>query len=235
MRNWFTFAGMDSRDFGIYISGQGTYNAPEKMYNMIEIPGRSGNLVGIENRLANVELTYPAFIYDSFKQQIANMKSAFLALNGYQRLYDTYNPDEYRLAVFHGGTEVNATVMNDAGQFELTFDCKPQRYLLSGDRDVDVTASLQIVNPTAFESKPLIRVYGYGTLGINSDSITIANQFSYVDIDCEMMDCYSGTSNANPYVSFSSNNFPTLRAGENNFSKTANITQIKVIPRWWQV
>lgn len=235
MRNYLTFGGLDSRDYGVYISGSGVFNAPERQYEMISIPGRSGDLVGIERRLANIELVYPAFIYADFKKQIAALNSAFLAKEGYQQLIDTYYPDEYRMALFAGGTEVDSVSDRRAGQFELKFQCKPQRYLLEGAEQVDITSSLKLINPTAFDSSPLIRVYGYGDLGINSMTVTIANQFSYVDIDSEMMDCYSGTNNANPYVSFSGNDFPTLRPGTNNFTKTSNITQIKIVPRWWHV
>lgn len=235
MRNYLSFGGLDSRDFGIYISGHGVFNAPARQYEMIEVPGRNGDLIGIERRISNIEVAYPAFIYADFKRQMTAMKSAFLAKVGYQKLIDTYYPDEYRMAVFQGGTEVNATEKNDAGQFELVFNCKPQRYLISGDKQQDITSSLKLINPTDMPSSPLIRVYGYGALGINSETITIANQYAYVDIDCEMMDCYNGTNNANPYVSFSSNDFPTLRPGLNSFTKAGTITQVLITPRWWQV
>ena len=235
MRNWLSFGGLDSRDFGVYISGSGVFNAPERQYEMIEIPGRDGDLVGLEHRIGNIELIYPAFIYADFKRQIAALNSAFLAKEGYQRLMDTYYPDEYRMALFSGGTEVDSVENRRAGQFDLTFNCKPQRYLLSGAEQVDITSSLGLYNPTDFHSSPLIRVYGYGTLGINDQSVTIANQYSYVDIDCEMMDCYYGTTNANNYVSFSGNDFPALQPGSNIFTKTANISQIKIVPRWWHV
>lgn len=235
MRNYFTFDDIDSRDFGVYISGSGVFNAPEKEIEMIAVPGRNGDLIGLESRLLNLELTYPAFIYADFKRNIAALSSALLAKDGYQKLIDTYYPDEYRLATFAGGIDVDSVATRRAGQFDLTFQCKPQRYLLAGQEEVDVTSSLKLVNPTAFSSSPLIRVYGYGTLGINSESVTIANQYSYVDIDCEMMDCYYQTNNANPYVSFSGNDFPKLQAGTNTFTKTANISQIKIVPRWWHV
>ena len=53
MRNWFVLNGVDSRDFGVYISGQGTFSAPRREYDMISIPGRNGDLVGNEKRLEN--------------------------------------------------------------------------------------------------------------------------------------------------------------------------------------
>lgn len=133
MRNYFTIAGRDSRDFGIYISGAGTFNAPEKAYQFFEIPGRSGDLIGNDHRLMNVELTYHAFIYTNFRQNVREFRSFLLSLNGYQKLTDTYHPDEYRMACYVGAFEAEPTPMLDAGEFDITFNCKPQRYLVSGE------------------------------------------------------------------------------------------------------
>lgn len=235
MRNYFTFGGLDSRDFGIYISGQGTFNAPERAYEPIAIPGRNGDLLGIDRRMENVELIYPAFVYRTFSANIAAMRDAFLALTGYQELTDSYHPDEYRLAYFPGGTEINATTKNDAGDFELTFICKPQRFLTSGKTEVDIVAAGgTITNPTAQKAQPLIHVTGYGNLFIGTQRVTIENVLPDVYIDCEMMDCYNGTTNANDYVSFGNVDFPTLPTGVTGFSMSDTITDLTIVPRWWR-
>ena len=234
MRNYFIFGGLDSRDFGIYISGQGTFNAPEREYNPIAVPGRNGALLGIDKRMENVELVYPAFVYSDFNTKIAAMRDAFLALTGYQTLSDSYHTDEFRLAYFPGGTEVKATKKNDAGDFDLTFMCKPQRFLNSGQTEVAVAAGGTIVNPTRQYSQPLIYVKGYGNLYINTGRITIANTFEDVYIDCEMMDCYHGTENANDSVSIREIDFPTLRPGSNSITYQNTITELKITPRWWR-
>ena len=36
------FDGVDSRDYGIYITGDAVFNSPERDVEMIEIPGRNG-------------------------------------------------------------------------------------------------------------------------------------------------------------------------------------------------
>lgn len=136
--NYFTFGPYDSRDFGIYISGSGTFNAPEAEYETAIVPGRNGALLLPEHRLGNVELKYPAYIYTDFNAKIAAMRSAFLGLEGYQRLTDSYHPDEYRLAYFPGDVEVKTTKRLDAGSFTLTFVCKPQRYLVEGEEAVEI-------------------------------------------------------------------------------------------------
>ena len=41
----FIFDGKKSKDFGVYISGNAVYDAPEKDVELIEIPGRDGELI----------------------------------------------------------------------------------------------------------------------------------------------------------------------------------------------
>lgn len=138
MRNYFTFDGVDSRSFGVYISGQGTFKAPARSYDALEIPGRNGALLGIDSRLGNVELTYPAFIYSNFAENIAAFRAFLLSHKGYFKLKDSYHPDEFRLAYYPGPFEPDVTSANNAGSFDITFICKPQRYLESGEEVIEL-------------------------------------------------------------------------------------------------
>lgn len=202
---------------------------------MIPIPGRNGDLVGNEKRFENLELTYPAFIYTNFKQNIRDFRNFLLSLVGYHTLSDSYHPDEFRMALYEGEFEPDVTSKNDAGQFDIVFNCKPQRFLNSGTEVITLSASGSITNPTRFSSQPLLRVYGTGQLGVNSDTITISSADEYTDIDCEMMDCFKGLVNKNPFVSFTSYKFPVFESGQNNISLGSGITKVEITPRWWQL
>lgn len=138
MRNYFILNGVDSRDFGVYISGQGTFNAPQKNYTFYNVPGRDGALLSTDNRLENTTLTYDAFIYKDFNENVANFRTFLLSLDGYTILTDSYHPDEFRYAVYTGPFEANVQSKNDAGSFQITFSCKPQRYLFDGEAEWDV-------------------------------------------------------------------------------------------------
>jgi len=236
MRNYITFSGQDLREFGLYISGSGVYNAPERAYEEIEIPGRDGLLLGHEKRLGNVEITYPAFIYTNFKENIGKLKTYLLSKIGYQVLEDTYYPDYFRRGCYYGGLEVEPTSKNDAGSFDLTFMCKPQRYLVSGRTAVTVASGSVINNPTEMPSKPLIRVYGTGTIAVNGTQLTVLASRDYTDIDCELYDCYYLLENRNAYVTFDSDDmhFPELSPGDNEVSYTG-FSEVKITPRWFRL
>ena len=235
MVQYFTFAGKNCLDFKVYISGQGTYTAPARLYSAYEVPGRNGDLLVDEKRFENVDLTYPAFIYVDMKNNVEGFRNFMLSQTGYQRLEDTYHPNEYRLAFYKDGLEAAIDQRHEFASFEVTFNCKPQRYLKSGERVITLESNGSIMNPTRFESKPLLRVYGTGQLTIGSKHLTISQTNVYTDIDCEMMDCFKGTTNRNAYVTFSDYNFPTLAPGVNNFTLGSGITKVEITPRWWQL
>lgn len=105
----------------------------------------------------------------------------------------------------------------------------------AGELTVDVQSSNILSNPTKYPSKPLIRIYGNGTATINGQTITVINSTSYVDIDCEMQDCYEGSVNRNNDVTFSTYDFPSLEPGDNVFLAGTGITGFLVTPRWWKL
>lgn len=171
-----TFDGIDSKQYGVYITGEAVYNSPSRDVEMIEIPGRNGSYALDKGRFNNIEVTYPAGIFgrdeSEFAQVISDFRNAIASRKGYCRLTDDYNTNEYRMGVYMSGLEVTPTMLK-AGQFEITFNCKPQRFLTSGETEQTVTNS--ITNPTLFDSHPLLMTYGYGDININEDKITIGN------------------------------------------------------------
>ena len=178
--NTITFGGVTSSTYDIYISGEGVWSAPERDAEVITIPGRNGAFVQDNGRFQNITVTYPAFIVKdnntNFKTKIDGFRNAMASKVGYQRLVDTYHTDEYRMAAFIGGMEVEPILYNDhAATFDLVFECKPQRFLTSGETAVSVANNGTITNPTLFDSKPMLEVKGYGDIGIGNDTITVEN------------------------------------------------------------
>lgn len=176
--NSIVFGGINSSTYGIYISGEGVWNAPERDAETIQIPGRNGEYVLDKGSFKNIEVTYPAFnqetSYNDFRTKVDNFRNAISSLKGYQRLTDSFHPDEYRMAAFIGGLEVKPVLYNDKSmEMNITFDCKPQRFLTSGETQQTVTSGATITNPTLFESHPLLLVDGYGDININDDVISI--------------------------------------------------------------
>ena len=103
----------------------------------------------------------------------------------------------------------------------------------TGDITVEVTGGTLFNNPSPFNAKPLIRAYGIGTFRINDNVVTIASHDKpYIDIDCELQECYYEGDNMSAYVSFSDNDYPVL-VPDDNYVLMVGVTKLDVTPRWW--
>lgn len=137
MRKTFTFNGHNSAEFGLFITGAAVYDAPQYDYDFVSIPGRSGDLILDNGRFHNLEVRYPAFVVDP--SQMAAIRAWLLGARGYQRLTDDYNPDEYRMAVYAVGLEGDP-FNQKAVNFDIVFNCKPQRYALEAEEPITFAA-----------------------------------------------------------------------------------------------
>lgn len=179
MVNWgkLIFGGVDSSEYGIYITGEAVYNAPERDVEFIEVPGRNGSVAMDKGRYKNITVTYPAGTFgknqEDFREALSAFRNAILSQKGYQRLEDTYHPEEYRMGVYAAGLEVSPASRGKAGQFDLSFVCKPQRFLSIGDYPIPVEWGDVLENPTQFSSKPLLEVEGDGYIEFGESSVVL--------------------------------------------------------------
>ena len=105
----------------------------------------------------------------------------------------------------------------------------------AGTIEVTVASPVDLTNPTNFPAKPLIRVYGNGSVQVGDTIATVQNNADgYVDIDCESMNCYDTTGGRNADVSFSGNDFPELASGDNGILLTGP-SRVEITPRWWEL
>ena len=170
------FDGEDSRNYGVYITGEAVYNAPARDVEMVSIPGRNGSFALDKGRFQNIEVSYPAGIFAEteadFAQAISDFRNLLCSRNGYVRLTDDYNPNEYRMAIYKSGLEVEPAQLK-AGEFNIVFDCKPQRWLTSGETAQAVVDGETLTNPTLFGSSLLIRCNGYGQIAFGGAPIKV--------------------------------------------------------------
>lgn len=233
MMHYLTFAGRSTHDFGIWISGESTFSAPERNVESQEVAGRNGSLLFDKGNFKNMTVKYPAFIKEGMPNKIRDFLNFAGSQIGYQRLEDTYHPYEYRMGRFKPNMTIDSSgYMNRSGKFTLEFDCKPQRFLKSGEEITTLETDGVILNRTLQNAKPLLRVYGTaGAIEIGAETIEISTIDDYVDIDCEIMDAYKGAVNCNGNVSFTDD--IVLSPGDNNISLSGGITKIEITPRWF--
>ena len=229
------FNNKSSKDYDIMVEKMPDYEIAEKDYDIIHIPGRNGDILVDKGSYKNVPRRYQLSIGSLEKDftYMAIKLSEWLQSTGYSRLEDSYEPNYYRLAMYQdSGTIEN--ILESAGKITISFNCKPQRFLKSGEKKTIFLNNGTIYNYTNFDSLPIIIVNGIkdGEIRIGKYTIIISSIDSSLTINSEIQDVYTGTINKNSTINLI-NGYPKLIPGENEISFSGGITSLEVIPKWW--
>lgn len=169
------FDGVNLTDeYGVVVSGMGTYATPSRDIELTAISGRNGDIILDQNRFENVTITYPCYISRNFRDRFNSLKAFLMSRKGYCRLEDSYQPDCYRMAVYTAEIVPEMTALNRSGSFELVFNCKPQRYLLNGEEPIEFTA----VDQDGFTAEGYV-VKDWTKSQLNSQSTDIYEYMAY--------------------------------------------------------
>ena len=231
MKCTITFNNIPFSNFGVYFDYSEAFKTPEREYNSYSVIGRSGDLLISRERYKNRTIKLDCFIDENFEENYRNLVNYLHAIDGYCRLETSNEPDVFMMACLDGEIEPKV-YNNDFGEFTLKFNCKPQKYLKTGEIAIPITTNI-LFNSTSQIAKPLIEVVGTGTINFNSNVLVLANNTSTTYIDCEIQDCYEGTINRNSDLTITGA-FPVLATGINNIS-TSGFTSVKLYPRWWRL
>lgn len=239
---YFTYNGRSSADFGLHIQSKNVFSAPEYDAEFISIPGRSGDIINPNRRFANIKVTYTVFLA---RKNAAALASVLRDIKGwlysepdrYHELSDSYDAEYFRYGVISGSLDIEEQ-LNKIGCFTVTFNCKPFKYSFAGQQTIaEGNPRLIVTNPTAFDSKPYIKIYGNGLIrlmvqpeGQGTSSWGFAGVDEYIEIDSELMNCFKGTVLKNDIVT--GDGFPMLKPGTTTIACAGNVQRIEAIPRW---
>lgn len=239
--NWFSLDGVVSEHFGIILTEPPPEIIPERDVEPVSVLGVSGDLVLDNKRYKNAVVPYKCAILPAGSQSLREAVQSAMALlcptAGYCRMEDSYRPELFRYARISRQVSVES-IVEQAGEFTLKFDCKPQRFLKSGENVVSVTAPGSLHNFTLFDAQPIITVYGSGagTVTISGCTVEIKSMEDQITLDCELMDAYRQVGDGaseNMNGSIYAPEFPVLVPGDNTISWTGGVAAVDIIPRWW--
>ena len=240
---YFTYNDRSSADFGLHIEKKDVFSAPEYDVDFISIPGGSGDIINPNRRFSNIKVTYTVFLA---RKNAAALAAVLRDIKGwlysepdrYHEITDSYDAEYFRYGVISGNLDIEEQ-LNKIGCFTVTFNCKPFKYSFAGQQTIaDGNPRLPVTNPTAFDSKPYIKIYGSGTVrlmvqpeGQGTSSWGFAGVDEYIEIDSERMNCFKDTVLKNDTVT--GEGFPVLKPGENSVACAGNVRRVEVVPRWW--
>ncbi len=226
------YNGVNLQDYNVsYMDESAFIAAPSRSYSEVKVAGRNGSLHYSNDRYDNLSVKANCIIFDELERFYGEL-SAFLTQDtNYHRLEGFRRPDIFRMAAVKSVSAPTLRPFARGGLFTITFDCKPLAYVKDGEVSLEMTQSGSIHSDWVTPSKPLLRVYGWGTLQIGTGALTIASDIGeYVDIDCDIKDAYVGENNRNSFIEVAE--WPELVRGENAIVLPSTVTKIEVTPRW---
>lgn len=245
MLSWFSFNRQRSDSFGLHVERVPSQNRPARKYDRYNVPGRNGDIFVMQDAWENVEQTYEVW---GGNGSINNATSVGYDLSGwlfsrnndsgtgYEKLFDSYDPEHFRWAVFTGPFDFES-VLTRRGRTEVTFSCDPRKFLTASAENPVLIGNFpySITNPTRYTSKPHFTIYGSGaaTLSCSGKTITISDIVDGMFLDCENMRAYDEYgANLNTLIS---GEFPIIEPGEQSITKTGGITGVDLVPMWWEL
>ena len=230
------FDGYNFEDYSVVVSGSGTWNMPERLTQKDNVYGRHGALITDAGMFDNIEIPYPAWIARDFAEKYeAFSRMMALHTDKYYRLEDSYHPDYYRQARVVPGIIPKPGTLNRSGEFTVAFDCKPQKWLRSGEEVLEISERLELFNMTGYEAKPLIVIPSGASVTItdedgNAASLETANFGLETTYDADIEESIVGRSYVNEYVTQVGT--ISLKPGKNIITCTA---PIKLTPRFYVI
>ena len=227
--NYIYWKGKYSRDVnGLIICELPPITKPKMRTKVETIDGRDGSII--------TELGYEA--YD---KQITigltrnyDIDEIIDYFNGEGTLNMSNEPDKY-----YRGKIINQIDYERLVRFrQATIKINVQPFKFSATERVKTIQpdgqSLDIWNNGNTTAKPIIRLYGSGTvnLSLNGEQVCVLElDDGYIALDCENQEAFNGTVLKNRQMN---GNFPILKVGKNTFTWTGNITKAEFVrfSRW---
>ena len=214
----FTYKGINSRDMGLRIDGNLSFESPDRDVDLISIAGRNGDLVMDNGRFESVLKTLNCRILtEGNVEERINQIHNWLATDvGYHDFTWSGDRDFTYQAMVENGVRSQRTLTKLA-RMAIKFRVHPIKYLTSSLSERQVSSGMNIANPFDIASKPIIRIVGNGNfrLNIGNQVLDLRDINRGITVDCETMTVTSFNGQFTEFDKMYSS-FPELRPGNNN-------------------
>jgi len=224
--NSFTWKTKDSYlDYGIIINKLPPISKAERDVEEIPIPGRDGDLT--VDYATHKAITFPI---GCTLLDFTNIDTVKAWLDGFGDVAFSWIPGKTYKAKLINKIDIEQTADN-LGEFPLIFKTQPHGYSTSNSLITLTTSPATVTNLATVNSKPIIKVYGTGTISltINSKVISLINVVDYVTIDSYIGAAYKDLVSMNNNMT---GDFPELIVGINNIAWSGTVSKIEITPGW---
>lgn len=231
----FYLDGIDAQSAGIYLQKPIVFSEAVPNIESKTIPGRNGDLIFETGSYKNRSGSASCFcLQEDVEGAVSSAGRFLMRKKGYRRLETSDDPNHYWMARVENSPQMEMRIRVLA-PFDISFDCKPQRILKSGENAVVFTASGSLANQYGQVALPLITLYGQGagTLTIGSCVVEVIGLDEVLFLDSDTQNAYNNNGNQN--MNINAPTFPTLPDGETQISFSGGIERVEIVPRWWEL
>ena len=231
----FYIDGMDARSVGIQLQAPIEFSEAVPVVEEQTIPGRNGDLIWETGSYENRSGSASCFCLQKDVEKAVSSAGRFLMVKkGYRRLETSDDPDHYWMARVENSPRIEQRLRTLA-PFEIGFDCKPQRFVKSGENPIVFTSSGSLFNQYGQIALPFITLYGHGAgrLTIGDCVVEVKALDGTLYLDSDTQNAYNDNGNQN--LNINAPVFPVLGDGEIPVAFSGGIERVEIIPRWWEL
>ena len=231
----FYLDGIDAQSAGIYLQKPIVFSEAVPNIESKTIPGRNGDLIFETGSYKNRSGSASCFcLQEDVEGAVSSAGRFLMRKKGYRRLETSDDPNHYWMARVENSPQMEMRIRVLA-PFDISFDCKPQRFLKSGENAVVFTASGSLSNQYGQAALPLITLYGQGagTLTIGSCVVEVIELDEVLFLDSDTQNAYNNNGNQN--MNINAPTFPTLPDGETQIAFSGGIERAEILARWWEL
>lgn len=232
--HYFCYDGVDSRDYGIYLSSAIKIGATQPNVDSTHVPGRNGDILSYDGSYSDISVVAEGFVHGPNAAAAAATIAQWTVGNpGYHKLEFSFE-DGFRMARALSGPDL-VPLTDNILTFTLEFVCSPQVYTHSGQEAIQISNGGTLHNPW-MDALPEITIRGVGnaTLTVGDTVIKIVGMQSPITLDSETWNAHNTFGDCNDLIS--APQFPVLPHGDTKISWTGGgVVRVEVKPRWWHL
>lgn len=231
----FYLDGIDARSVGIKLQAPIEFSEAVPIIEAQTIPGRNGDLIWETGSYENRSGSASCFCLQKEVEKAIGSAGRFLmGKKGYRRLETSDDPDHYWMARVENSPQI-AMRLRTLAPFEIGFDCKPQRFVKSGENAIVFQQNGSLFNQYGQVALPLITLYGKGAgrLTIGDCVVEVKALDGTLYLDSDTQNAYNDSGNQN--LNIDAPTFPVLGDGEIPIAFSVGIERVEIIPRWWEL
>ena len=226
--NYIIFNGKSSEDIkGLIIQELPSISRPKVRTESIVIDGKDGDVV--------TELGYQSYnksMSIGLNMQ-ADLDEVMNYFSGKGKVIFSNEPDKEYTVIIDDKIDYNRLVKFRTAN--VKFHVQPFKYLVDEAPfifDIDDEESVKVANQGYIDSKPVITIWGTGTVTLTVNNVDVCtldfNNDAYLTVDSLEEECYKDLTLKNRQMT---GQFPKLRPGINTITWDGTITKIKVEPK----